>query len=78
MAGDAREFWLGLLGGLFGLLLGLFATALGIAFALTGWSFFGIGSTYYAIGGLILGLVFLFAAVLVRKTRSANAQPGVQ
>jgi glucose dehydrogenase len=61
------------LGGAFGLTLGVLALAFGVAFALTGWTLLGVGSAYYAIGGLVIGVSFLIAAVLVRRQRDTGA-----
>jgi glucose dehydrogenase len=47
--------------------------AFGVAFALTGWTLLGVGSAYYAIGGLVIGVSFLIAAVLVRRQRDTGA-----
>jgi EmrB/QacA subfamily drug resistance transporter len=70
---NAKELALGLLGGAFGLTLGVLALAFGVAFALTGWTLLGVGSAYYAIGGLVIGVSFLIAAVLVRRQRDTGA-----
>jgi hypothetical protein len=44
-----------------------------VAIALTGWTLLGVGSAYYAIGGLVIGVSFLIAAVLVRRQRDTGA-----
>jgi hypothetical protein len=72
MSNDAVSVGLGLLGGAFGLVLGVLSMMAGIVFGLTDWSFFGISSAYYAVGGVVVGVLFIIAALLARQKRRAG------